>query len=137
MKVRLPNFGNVFDGQKMPELGNTIRAILKDIETAFLKFRPDDQIIIGGGTPILKHLSTTATWDPGNLADGAQTSVATTLTGAALGDEVSCSFSLDLQLLQLTGHVSSANNVTVVLQNHTGGAINLSSGTLRVSVTQH
>ena len=135
MKVRLPNFpGDVEGGH---ELGRVMRGILKEIEFAFLKIRIDDQIIIGGGTPILKHLSTTATWNPGNLVAGAQTSVATTLTGAALGDEVTCSFSLDLQLLQLTSYVSSANTITSILQNGTAGAIDLASGTLRVSVWQH
>ena len=135
MKIKLPNFSDTVELGH--DLGRVMRGILKDIETAFLKIRVDDQIIIGGGTPILKHLSTTATWNPGNLADNTQTSVATTLTGAALGDEVTCSFSLDLQLLQLTGHVSAANTVTVVLRNGTGGAIDLASGTLRVSVWQH
>ena len=135
MKIKLPNFSDTVELGH--DLGRVMRGILKDIETAFLKIRIDDQIIIGGGTPILKHLSTTATWNPGSLAAGAQTSVATTLTGAALGDEVTCSFSLDLQLLQLTSHVSSANTVTTLLVNNTAGAIDLSSGTLRVSVWQH
>lgn len=134
MKIKLPYFP---DFPQVKELGGVVRSIIKDIEAAFARIRIDDQIIIGGGTPVLKHLSTTATWNPGNLIAGAQTSVATTLTGAALGDEVTCSFSLDLQLLQLTGHVSSANTVTVVLRNGTGGAIDLASGTLRVSVFQH
>lgn len=137
MKVKLPLFGDAFDGMKLPKLGETMRGILREIEFAFGKIRLDDQIIIGGGTPILKHLSTTTTWDPGNLIATAQTSKTVTLTGAALGDEVTCSFSLDLQLLQLTGYVSSANTVTAVLQNGTAGAIDLASGTLRVSVWQH
>lgn len=130
MKIRLSYLSDVFDV-------SAVRAFLKDIELAFSKIRLDDQIIIGGGTPILKHLSATKTWDPGNLAAGAQTSTTVTLTGAALGDEVTCGFSLDLQLLQLTGYVSSANTVSVVLQNGTAGAIDLASGTLRVSVWQH
>lgn len=134
MKIKLPYFP---DFPQVKKLGGIVRQILKDIENAFAKIRIDDQIIIGGGTPILKHLSTTATWDPGNLAAAGQTSTTVTLTGAALGDEVTCSFSLSLQLLQLTGYVSAANTVTVVLQNGTAGAIDLASGTLRVSVWQH
>ena len=135
MKIRLPSFGD--DVKPGHDLGRAIRDIIKEIESAFLKIRIDDQIIIGGGTPLLKHLSTTATWNPGNLADGTQTSTTVTLTGAALGDEVTCSFSLSLQLLQLTGYVSSANTVTVVLRNGSGGPIDLASGTLRVSAWQH
>jgi hypothetical protein len=114
-----------------------VSEIIQKIEQAFDRIRLDDQIIIGGGTPILKHLSETATWDPANLAAAAQTSTTVALTGAALGDEVTCSFSLDLQLLQLTGYVSATDVVTVVLRNGTAGAINLGSGTLRVSVWQH
>ena len=111
--------------------------LLRDIERALQRIRLDDQIIIGGGTPIKKYLSTTATWDPANLAAGAQTSTTVTLTGAALGDIAAASFSLDLQLMQLTAYVSAANTVTVVLQNGTAGAIDLASGTLRVSAWQH
>lgn len=134
MKTKFPYIN---DFPQVPGLGLTIREILRDIEGYLAKIRIDDQIIIGGGTPILKHLSTTATWNPGNLAAGAQTSTAVTLTGAALGDEVTCSFSLDLQLLQLTGYVSSANTVTSLLVNNSAGAIDLASGTIRVSIWQH
>jgi hypothetical protein len=90
-----------------------------------------------GGTQITKHLSATTTWDPTNLIAGAQTSTTITVTGAALGNTVAVGFSLDLQLMQLTGYVSSANTVTVVLQNGTAGAIDLGSGTLRADVWQH
>lgn len=114
-----------------------VAEFLRTLEAALDRIRIDDQIIIGGGTPITKHLSTTATWNPANLSAGAQTSTTVTLTGAALGDEVTCSFSLDLQLMQLTGYVSAADTVTVVLQNGTGSGINLDEGTLRVSVWQH
>lgn len=137
MKVKLPFFESTYDGMFVPQLSETIGRLISEIERAFSKIRIDDRIIIGGGTAILKHLSTTATWDPGNLIAAAQTSTTVTLTGAALGDEVTCSFSLDLQLLQLTGYVSSANTVTVILQNGTAGPIDLASGTLRVSVWQH
>lgn len=134
MKIKLSAFRPF---EKLKDVDLAIKALARDIEYALLKIRIDDQIIIGGGTPILKHLSTTATWNPGNLVAGAQTSTTVALTGAALGDEVTCSFSLDLQLLQLTGYVSAANTVSVVLQNGTGGAIDLASGVLRVSCWQH
>jgi hypothetical protein len=78
-------------------------------------------------------LTTTATWDPASVANAAQTTTTVTLTGANVGDPVSVRFSLDLQGLILTAYVSSANTVTVVLANLTGGAINLGSGTLTVA----
>lgn len=124
---RLPDFSDPRD----------ISEFLAYLERSFGRIHIDDQIIIGGGTPILKHLSATATWNPGNLVAGAQTSTTVALTGAALGDEATCSFSLDLQVLQLTAYVSAANVVTALLVNNTAGAIDLASGTLRVSVWQH
>lgn len=80
-------------------------------------------------------LSSSVTWDPPNLASGASETTTITVTGAALGNYVQVSFSLDLQGLPLVGYVSSANTVTVVLSNLTGGAINLASGTLKARVT--
>lgn len=78
--------------------------------------------------------ATTATWDPGEVAVGGQETTTVTVAGAALSDHVSVSFSLNLSGLTLTGHVSSANTVTVVLANMSAAAVNLSSGTLSVLV---
>jgi hypothetical protein len=82
-------------------------------------------------------LTGTATWDPASMAAGAQTTTTMTVTGAAVGDPVAVGFSQDLQGMQLTGYVSAANTVTVVLQNGTAGAIDLVSGTLRADVFDH
>lgn len=79
-------------------------------------------------------LSYTATYDPGSIASAASVTTTVAVSGAALGDFVSASFSLSLQGLTLTAHVSNASTVTVVLFNPTGGAIDLASGTLRVRV---
>lgn len=94
-------------------------------------------LAIGSGTAITKHLSATTTWDPASVAAGAQATTTVAVAGAALGNTVVVSFSLDLQGMQLTGYVSSAGNVTVVLRNGTAGAIDLGSGTLRADVWQH
>lgn len=77
-----------------------------------------------------------ATFDPTSLADGAGQTTTVTVTGAALGDYVQCSFSLDLQGITVTAWVSSANTVSVRLQNESGGVLDLASGTLRVQVTK-
>jgi len=71
-----------------------------------------------------------ATYDPISLADGAGATTTVTVTGAALGDIAQASFSLDLQGITTTAWVSSANTVSVRLQNETGGPIDLNSGTL-------
>lgn len=75
-----------------------------------------------------------AVYDPGNLVDGAGATTTVTVTGAALGDYVLVSFSLDLQGILLTGYVSSADTVSVRFQNETGGAIDLASGTIKAKV---
>lgn len=74
------------------------------------------------------------TFDPANLTNGSRDSTSVSVSGAALGDKVTASFSLDLQGIDLFGYVSSANTVTVIFHNATGGTLNLASGTLRVTV---
>lgn len=81
-----------------------------------------------------RDLDGSATWDPGNIADGNEEAQDITVTGAALGDFVLVSFSLDVTDLVLTGCVTAANTVTASLSNNTGGAIDLSSGTVRARV---
>jgi hypothetical protein len=78
-----------------------------------------------------------ATYNPGNLADGAGETTTVTVAGAVLGDIVDVSFSLDLQGIIMTGWVSSADTVSVRFQNETAGAdINLASGTIRATITR-
>lgn len=76
-----------------------------------------------------------ATYDPPNISTGTQVTTPVTVTGAVLGDYVdSISLGLDAAGLQLSGYVSAANTVTVVLKNDTGAAVNLASTTLSVEV---
>lgn len=110
---------------------------INDLEAALGRVRIDDQIIIGGGTPIKRHLSKIVTWNPASLANSAQQTNDVTLTGAAVGDEVTVSFSLPLQGTRLWGEVTAANTIRVYQRNDSGGAVDLASGTLRVSCWQH
>lgn len=74
-----------------------------------------------------------AVYDPPNLVAAAiDTEQSITVTGAALGDEVRASFSLDLQGLRLDAYVSAANTVKFRFSNPTAGAVNLGSGTVTV-----
>lgn len=108
------------------------------LTTGGLQLQSGYGIAIGAGTNIAKHLRNTKTWDPGNVTSGGVPATTTiTITGAVLGDEVTCGFSNSLQGLQLSGYVSLADTVTVVLSNLTGGAVDLASGTLSASVWQH
>lgn len=107
------------------------------LATGALQLQSGYGLEIGAGTKIAKHLSATKTWDPSNVAAAAQTTTTVTVTGAAVGDTVALGFSNDLQALMLTGYVSAANTVTVVLYNGTAAPVDLASGTLRADVWQH
>jgi hypothetical protein len=104
--------GNVFDGNKT---GNV--SILSST-TGFIG----------------RTLTGTATYDPANLTNGSGATTDVTVAGARLGDIAKVSFSLDLQGIKMFGWVNASNNVKVRFENHTGGAINLASGTITVAV---
>ena len=82
----------------------------------------------------LRGLDGSATVDPASIADGDEIAGEITVTGAALGDFVLASFSVDVADLVVAGAVTAANTVTYSILNNTGGAIDLASGTLRVRV---
>ena len=78
-----------------------------------------------------------ATYDAPSIAAGASATTTVTVTGAALGDYVSnVSLAASSGGLTVTGYVSAANTVTVVLANLTGAAVDLASTTLSVEVTR-
>lgn len=90
-----------------------------------------DEINVGTGG------SASKTWDPPSVAAQSagvpgSTSTTVTATGVVLGDTVVASFSLALSGLRLVAEVTAADTVTCTLYNHTAGAIDLGSGTLRV-----
>lgn len=76
----------------------------------------------------------TATYDPPSLATMTAATTTVTVTGAALGDFVVASFSLDLQGIIIFAYVSAVNTVTVLFFNPTAGTIDLASGTLKARV---
>ena len=80
------------------------------------------------------ELSGSDTWNPASIGNGAEEAKEVTVTGAALGDFVMASFSLDVTDLVLNAQGTAANVVTAVLSNNTGGAIDLASGTVYVKV---
>lgn len=73
-----------------------------------------------------------ATYDPPSLASGVQQSTTITMSGAALGDVISCSFNRDLNGTRIWAEATSANTVTVYHRNDTGATVDLVSGTLTV-----
>lgn len=79
-------------------------------------------------------LEYSGTYDPPSISANSYVSTTVTVAGAAMGDYAKASFSLDLTGCAISAFVSATNTVTVVIQNLTGGSINLASGTLRVRV---
>lgn len=77
----------------------------------------------------------TTTWDPGSIANGAQTSTSfSTGVTAAIGDYVEAAGSIAMSGLRLWGEITAANTITWYLANNTGGAVDLASMTVRARV---
>ena len=83
--------------------------------------------------PSGRVLAGSATIDFASVADGNEEASDITVTGAALGDIVMVSHSLDIQDLQLTADVTAANTVSVVASS-SGDTVDMGSGTVRVLV---
>ena len=93
---------------------------------------------VGDDAVITQHLTGTVTWDPANIVDGGQESKNVIVTGASLGDVVAIGFSTSVPGgMSLSAAISAANTVTATLVNHTGGPLDLASGTLRATVWKY
>ena len=79
----------------------------------------------------------TVAFDPISIAAGSQVATTIAVVGATVGDFVIANHSSNTAMdLDVVGVVSTDGNVTVYFKNRTVGAIDLSSGTLRVLVTK-
>jgi hypothetical protein len=93
---------------------------------------------VGGGTPVLKHLSATASLDFPSIAASSTAELTVTVTGAASGDTVYAAPTGAPEAgLVWSAYVSAANTVTVRMANHTAGAIDPAARTWRADVWQH
>ncbi len=88
------------------------------------------------GTAFPAPLTGSATFDPASLLTLTQDIATLTVSGAALGNIVDVSFSLDAQGITISGYVSTTNTVKIVFFNGTSGTVNLASGIIRVKVYQ-
>lgn len=75
-------------------------------------------------------LTGSKTYDTASLLTLTQATTTLTVTGAAIGDFVMVSGSIDLAGFTVTGYVSAADTVTFVLFNGTSGTVDLASMTL-------
>lgn len=99
-----------------------------NVRQRFIDYHKKARLEIVGG------LAATTTWNPSSIASGAEEAKEITVTGAALGDVVLLSASIDVADLALVGAVTAANTVTAQLLNNTGGAVDLGSFTLKALV---
>jgi hypothetical protein len=86
------------------------------------------------GLSVTKYAVGSTAVDLASIADGDEEAVEVTVTGAQLGDFVLASHSLDVTDLTVTGSVTAANTVTVIVANNTGGAIDIAAGTVYAMV---
>ncbi len=141
--------GGALDPAPAASMGDADISIYFDFEAAVGVDAWDADTTPVGGTASKKHaaiegdilavtgkrLSASATWNPASVADGAFTSTTVTVAGATIGMPVDVGFSVAVPAgAQLTANVTATNTVTVTLMNHTGGALDLASGSLRVDV---
>ncbi len=76
-----------------------------------------------------KALSGSKAWNPGAISDGDEEALEISVPGAALGDFVLSSMSVDIADGVLRGAVTAADTVTLVIANNTGGSLDVASGT--------
>jgi len=67
------------------------------------------------------------TWNPASIADGASATTVETVPNVIKGDMVLSSYGGDLAGLQLTAYASDTDEVTFLLTNNSGGAIDLAT----------
>lgn len=80
------------------------------------------------------YLRGAATADVASLIDAAGATHTVTVTGAAIGDFVLVSASVDLAGITVTGYVSAADTVSIRVQNESGGTVDLASAIWQVLV---
>lgn len=83
--------------------------------------------------PMIKS-AVSATIDPASVATGAGLTGTVVATNAVLGDFILVSAEESLGGLDISAYVSAADTVTWLLQNVTGGAVDLASNTFHFLV---
>jgi hypothetical protein len=94
-------------------------------------------LAIGGGTPIVKVISTTSSLNFPSTAAQSASDLTVFTGGAAVGDAVALGLpAVPSSQIVYTAWVSSANNVTVRLNNYSSGSVDPLSAVFRVTVIQ-
>lgn len=86
---------------------------------------------------VLASLKGTFVWDPGVMNNATGTSVEIEVTGADLGDSVIVFPPYDGRSVIITGYVSSANHVVILLFNVSGGGVDFAEGTWKYKIIKY
>lgn len=110
-----------YQADRVTLVGNRIPQGFNNVSTSCTN------VVTTGNNPPIDAGSITN--DLASIADGAGSSFTISVTGASFGDKYAVTFSGSLQGVIVTAYVSSANVVTVRVQNETGAAVDFASGT--------
>ncbi len=91
---------------------------------------------INGGATVTQWLTAATAWDPASIPSGSTEVKDVTVTGAAVGDLVCVDnpYTADNERMVMTGRVSAADTVRLVLYNASGIAVDCASRTPRILV---
>lgn len=121
-----------------PSRGSLLELVVNGIEDGSITTFPRGPLGWNGGTPIVKHLSGTASWHPPGAPHGSVIGTIVTVPGATPGDTVAVGFSCAVPIgALLVGAVIAPDTVAVTLLNQTGRRLHLSPGTLRADCWVH
>lgn len=110
------------------------REVFNRIKANSLTIRRSLRIVSAAITRVSRG---TAVADVGSIANGASATVTVPVPGAALGDTVQVGCSVSLAGLGVSGVVTAADTVQVVLNNNSGGAIDPANATYTAIATRY
>ena len=126
---------NPSDATKNKEIIIQQNSLTKNIEINAaqrnIRWQNDDETV----RDTFSIYSTSASWTPGTIANGASVSTPVTVAGAVVGWIASASFSQSIGGMSISAALTTDTVCTVVITNNTGGSLTLSAGTVRVIVT--
>ena len=121
-----------------PARGSLLELVVNGIEGGSATVFPKGPLSWNGGTPIIRHLSGTSTWQPPEVPHGATAGTTVTVAGTNAGDTVAVGFSQGIPVgALLVGAVSAPDAVAVTLWNQTGRTLRLAPGTVRADCWLH
>lgn len=96
-------------------------------------------LVVGQGTSISKHVSSSFTIDPSSIGGSQTTSSVLSLSGAATGNSVfiTAPSVWSASPVIARGRVSASNQVTIDFVNASSSAVDLASGSVVVDVWAH